>query len=419
MIIKIKSQNLINNKSKYILDKNYNIKKSNRALKYIALFFILQNILFSEILKNVNDKYIWVKMESVADTSNIDSVLSFAQKNNIDKIFFQIRGRGDALYESQLVPKFEGLDSLFDPLNYALEKTQNTEIEIHAWFNAYILWSKPTLPKDSTHFYYSCPECLATDINGKSDKDINLNQNHSNNWEGVFLSPLHKRVNSHLLLVIDELLKTYDIDGLHLDYVRFQDIFYGYNFDGINSFISKYNFNPKDLDRGIISTRFGFKEHQVDSLQNIWDNYKLDSITDLIKSTKDLIENSGIDIDLTVAVKPDIIESKYRWSQDWMLWLKSNLIDYAVVMNYETDINKFNLHNKLIKNRLNHTNLNKVIIGISTFNQNSLKASDKIILSRLNGYENFSIFNYDIEKDTTNWYVPVINTLNFNLGDVE
>ena len=126
MIIKIKSQNLINNKSKYILDKNYNIKKSNRALKYIALFFILQNILFSEILKNVNDKYMWVKMESVADTSNIDSVLSFAQKNNIDKIFFQIRGRGDALYESQLVPKFEGLDSLFDPLNYALEKTQNT-----------------------------------------------------------------------------------------------------------------------------------------------------------------------------------------------------------------------------------------------------------------------------------------------------
>ena len=83
-----------------------------------------------------------------------------------------------------------------------------------------------------------------------------------------------------MLLVIDELLKTYDIDGLHLDYVRFQDIFYGYNFDGINSFISKYNFNPKDLDRGIISTRFGFKEHQVDSLQNIWDNYKLDSITD-------------------------------------------------------------------------------------------------------------------------------------------
>ena len=401
------------------MDNTYNIKKSNRALRYIALFFILQSILFSEILKNVNDKYIWVNRESIIDTSSINSVLSFAHSNNINKIFFQIRGRGDALYESQLVPKFEGLDSLFDPLHYVLEKTKNTEIEIHAWFNTYILWTNPLFPVDSTHFYYICPECLATDVNGKSDKDINLNQNHSSNWEGVFLSPLHEQVNSHLLLVIDELLKTYDIDGLHLDYVRFQDIFYGYNSNGIDNFINKYNFNPRDLDRGIISTRFGFLEHEVDSLQNMWDNYKLNSITDLIKSTKNLIENNGIDIDLSIAVKPDIIESKYRWSQDWISWLKSDFIDYAVIMNYETDINKFNLHNKLIKNRLNHSNLNKVIIGISAFNQNAFSASDKIILSRLNGYENFSIFNYNIVKDSTNWYLPIINTLNFNINNVE
>jgi len=151
----------------------------------------------------------------------------------------------------------------------------------------------------------------------------------------------------------------------------------------------------------------------------MWDNNKLNSITDLIKSTKNLIENNGIDIDLSIAVKPDIIESKYRWSQDWISWLKSDLIDYAVIMNYETDINKFNLHNKLIKNRLNHSNLNKVIIGISAFNQNALSASDKIILSRLNGYENFSIFNYNIVKDSTNWYLPIINTLNFNINNVE
>ena len=397
------------------MNKNNNIKKSYGALKYIALFFILQNIVFSEILKNVNDKYIWVKREYITDSLSIDSVLSFAHKNKINKIFFQIRGRGDALYESQLVPKYERLDSLFDPLHYVLEKTKNTEIEIHAWFNAYILWSKSSPPINLEHFYYTCPECLATDINGKNDKDINLNQNHSNNWEGVFLSPIHKKVNNHLLFVIDELLKTYDVDGLHLDYVRFHDIFYGYNAIGIDTFINKYNFNPRDLDRGIISTRFGFLESKVDSLQNLWDNYKLDSITNLIKSTKDLIESNSIDIDLSVAVKPNIIDSKYRWSQDWLYWLNKNLIDYAVIMNYEADINKFNLHNKLIKNRLNNNDIKKIVVGISTFNQNALNASDKIILSRLNGFENFSIFNYDLEKDSTNWYDPILNTLNFNI----
>ena len=45
------------------------------------------------------------------------------KKNSINKIFFQVRGRGDALYESQIVPRYEKLDTLFDPLNYVLRKT--------------------------------------------------------------------------------------------------------------------------------------------------------------------------------------------------------------------------------------------------------------------------------------------------------
>ena len=393
----------------------------NRKIKltFIILLFLSIDIFPKSLIPKINDNSLWVKSSSILDSSAVDSVYNFAVKNKVNKLFYQVRFRGDALYNSKLVPKHEKLDSIFDPLNYILKKVEDSDIEIHAWFNTYILWSSTDVPKDSTHFYYNCPDCFQVDLNRKSDGTIELNQIHSYEWEGIFLSPLHEKVNSHLILVIDEILKTYDIDGLHLDYVRFQDIFYGYNLSGIDNFINKYNFNPRDLDRGIISTRFGFLEHEVDSLQNIWDNHKLNSITDLIKSTKNLIENNGIDIDLSIAVKPDIIESKYRWSQDWISWLKSDLIDYAVIMNYETDINKFNLHNKLIKNRLNHSNLNKVIIGISAFNQNALSASDKIILSRLNGYENFSIFNYNIVKDSTNWYSPIINTLNFNINNVE
>ena len=209
--------------------------KNNRALQFIALFFIIQNVLFSEILTNVNDKYFWVNRESLIDSAKIDSVILFAEENNLNKIFFQVRGRGDALYESQIVPKYEKIDSLFDPLSYIINITENKDIEVHAWFNTYILWSSPSMPKDSLHFYYLCPECFATDFNGKSDKSINLNQNQSANWEGVFLSPLNMKVNNHILMVIDELINSYNIDGLHLDYIRFQDMFYGYNNEGLDN----------------------------------------------------------------------------------------------------------------------------------------------------------------------------------------
>ena len=105
------------------------------------------------------------------------------------------------LYNSTLVPKHERLDSLFNPLQYIIDKTSETNIEIHAWFNTYILWSNPKKPQDDNHFYYKCADCFEVDLNGKSDGLIELEQFHSLNWEGVFLSPMHPDVNKHLLNV--------------------------------------------------------------------------------------------------------------------------------------------------------------------------------------------------------------------------
>ena len=387
----------------------------NRALQFIALFFIIQNLSFANILSSIDNKYIWVNKESLIDTIKIDSVLSFVEKNNIENIFFQVRARGDALYESQIVPKFEKIDNDFDPLNYVLEKTKDKNIKVHAWFNTYMLWSSPQIPKDSLHFYFQCSDCFATDFNGKSDSNIKLNQIQSLNWEGVYLSPLNNKVNKHILLVIDELINTYDIDGLHLDYVRFQDMFYGYNKTGIKEFENKHNFNPKDIDRGLISPRFGYLDSEVDSLTKLWDDYKTNSITNLVKDINTLVKNNDSSIKLSVAVKPNIIEAKYRWSQDWLSWVKLDLIDFAVVMNYESNINKFNFNNRLIKNSFSNLGKQKIVIGISTFNQNAIDAADKIILSRLNGFSSYSLYNYNEKQLGEKWYDPVINVFNFNI----
>ena len=86
-------------------------------------------------------------------------------------------------------------------------------------------------------------------------------------------------------------------------------------------------------------------------------------------------------------------------------------------MNYESDINKFNLNNNLITYRFSESDLSKVIIGISTFNQDAFLASDKILLSRLNGFQQFSIYNYNKNKDINNWYEPINKILNFKLKE--
>ena len=124
-----------------------------------------------------------------------------------------------------------------------------------------------------------------------------------------------------------------------------------------------------------------------------------------------MILNDSLDIELSVAVKPDILEAKYRWYQDWPSWIEEDLVDYCVIMNYYLDLNKYNSINTIISNQISEKN--KINIGISAFNQSANSISNKILISRLDGYNNFTLFPYDIVKDTTNWYDSIYQTINF------
>ena len=386
-------------------------KKIKNIINCFFIAFLCTTSLKASILPKVESNCLWVKAESILDTSSIDSILNFSSSNNINKLFFQVRSRGDALYNSSLVPRHENLDSLFDPLEYVINKVKNTNIEIHAWFNTYILWSSKYKPKDLNHFYYKCDDCFEVDLNGKSDKSIQLNQFHSSNWEGIYLSPMHPDVNNHLFNVLNELIYTYDIDGIHLDYIRYQDMFYGYNEFGLIEFEDIYSINPIDLKRGIISERYGYSQDYVDSIKYEWQKFRINKINEFVRSIKYLIINNSLDIELSAAVKPDLLEAKYRWYQDWLSWINEDLVDFCVIMNYNSDLNKYNAINTIISNQIK--NKNKINIGLSAFNQSSNSISNKIIISRLDGYNNFSLFPYSIEKDTTNWYDEIYETINF------
>ena len=102
---------------------------------------------------------------------------------------------------------------------------------------------------------------------------------------------------------------------------------------------------------------------------------------------------------------------KITFDPDKLNLTKKDLVDFCVIMNYYVDLNKYNAINTIISNQINKKD--KLNIGISTFNQSPNSISNKILISRLDGYNNFSIFPYDIVKDTINWYNPIYETINF------
>ena len=381
----------------------------NRALSFIALFAFISDFAFSQ-LSTIDTKCLWIVRDSMKSKAEIDSAMIHAYKAGYDVVFLQVRGRGDAFYDSKIVSKNDLIDKDFDPLAYAISLGHTIGLEVHAWVNCYILWSSKYKPKSKEHLYYTQTNWTESDLHGKMDWRINLKSPKSPQWEGIYLSPLHPEVNLYLREVYKELIDNYNIDGIHLDYIRFQDEFYGYNPRGRAEFENIYNIDPRDIVRGIISTRYGWTQNFVDSMNVAWNSFREDKVTELVNYIHEDIKNSGKAIELSAAVKPNIIIARERWFQDWQSWLEKDIIDFVVPMNYFPKIKDFNMSVQIMKNNLSRKELNRVYMGISTYNQDAQSAADKVLMSRLNGFHAVSIFSYDSHKHNLDWFQPVIDS---------
>jgi len=382
----------------------------NRALSFIALFVFLPNIVFSQLLSTIDTRCLWIIRDSMTTKEGIYSAMNYAHQSGYNIVFVQVRGRGDAFYDSKIVLKNHLIDSQFDPLAYAINLGNELGIEVHAWVNCYILWSSKNKPKNKEHLYHTHPDWTESDLHGKMDWRIDLKSPKSPQWEGVYLSPLHPEVNLYLREVFKELIQNYKIDGIHLDYIRFQDEFYGYNPTGREEFKKIYNLDPRDIVRGIISTRYGWTQSFVDSMNIAWQSFKEDKVTELVSYVYEEIDNSGKEIKLSAAVKPNLLIARDRWFQNWQYWLENEIINFVVPMNYFPEIKDFNMSVQIMKNNLSPSELDRVYMGISTYNQDAQSAADKVLMSRLNGFHAVSIFSYNSHKNNLDWFLPVIDS---------
>ena len=390
-----------------------------RALIFIALFSLLPfNLIFStpQILSDIENNCLWVEHKSISDSSKVDSLISFIENNKINKIFLETFTDGQFKYNLFDTSSNNDSTYLFNNFEYFTKKISSSKINLYAWVNAYKIWDKNFYPDDLNHFYYECPDCLEADLNSRSDKLIKLDKVQSLEWEGIFLSPLHPKVNEYLIEIFDSIINLYVFDGIIIDYLRYQNYYYGYNMVGLQNFENRYEFNPLDLNRGIISERFGYTPIEIDSLNLLWDNYRRDGITELLFDLNNKIINDSLNFDILASVNISPFDSVNKWYQDWPKWISDNLVDYVIVKNDVVDFYDFNYNNSIIRKIYSSSkHINKIIIGMNLYEINPVNIGNKILYLRLNGFNNISLYPYNEYKNIINWYDPIYKSINFNL----
>ena len=371
-----------------------------RRATFVALLFFINNILIASVF---NVRALWVVRDHVTSKESIDRVLMFAEENNYNHLFVQIRGRGDAYYDSRLVPRTHLLkDTDFDPLEYILKKSKGTSIKIHAWLNVYYLWSYYEKPTQGNHILLNHPEWL--DTKGPDQMNVgevlkSMKKNRKINGEGFYLAPTHPEVDAHLQNVITELLQNYNLDGIHFDYIRYHALGWGMNPTGLKFFLN-YSIGMPGLPALEVKQKPSF------------DDYKRSAITKFLNKASMRIKAYQPECVISAAVKPNLFNARNTFGQEWDVWLKRGYIDWAVPMNYSNENRTFENNLKIIKDNIPSKYLNRIIMGIGAYNQNPRFAGQKIYRAGKYDFGGISIFSYTVFKEQPNYAKQIIKYLN-------
>ncbi|MBQ6193632.1 MAG: family 10 glycosylhydrolase [Prevotella sp.] len=135
------------------------------------------------------------------------------QKDGVNAIFFQVRPECDALYQSSIEPWSRFLTArqgqapspYWDPLQWMTEQCHKRGMELHAWINPYRAKTKTTNELAQNHVAIRYPGRVFS-------------------YDGQFiLNPALKENRDFICHVCGDIMRRYDIDGLHYD-----DYFYPY-----------------------------------------------------------------------------------------------------------------------------------------------------------------------------------------------
>ena len=254
----------------------------------------------------------------VITPEGIDLLIEHAKLANLNALVVQVRKTGDALYKSDYEPRAENLALPdFDPLDYTIKRAHAAGLEVHAWLNTHKVWAGETPPESPDHPFNKHPEWINKCITGRLDK-----------MGPYALDPGIREAQQHIFNVYMDVVKKYDIDGIHFDYVRYWSPDYGY------SDLAVARFNKEKGRTGI-----------PEMTDPEWSQWRRDRVTDLVRQVYTGVKKTKPHVKVTASVvcsrecAPEFKDTHpYRTLlQDWERWTREGIIDAVIPMNYKSE----------------------------------------------------------------------------------
>ncbi len=262
--------------------------------------------------------------------AEVEELVENAAAARVNAIFMQARRRGDVYYLRSVEPPAQdpAYSPNFDALDYLIHRAHAHGIEVHAWFVVSRLWTSPAPPLDPRHVWHRHgPDASGDDFwmtvssAGATGNSIDLG---------------HPAAAQHIADLVVNVARDYpDVDGLHLDYIRYPEE-------------ADFGWNPKAVERfQRLENRTGAPARN----DAAWADFRRRQVTQLVREIylRSNAANPSIKVSAAVitwgdgprGADPDAsyrgLDAYSRVFQDWRGWLEEGILDLAIPMNYFVD----------------------------------------------------------------------------------
>lgn len=329
---------------------------------------------------------IWIPRWSLNDGREIFSHLD----GSFNHIFLQVYALGQAYYPSQRVPSRRMSDEW---LKDFIDEAHRRHIRVSAWINVFYSWGYAPWTTDRRHPVNRQPNWYVSDRAGRSILDYSIDELEDLQIEGYYLAPAHEHVQEYLCGIAEEIVRMYDFDGIHLDYIRYPGSEFIYDAALRSKFMRRYGIDPFDLHAdSTVQQRYSLWGY--DDLNAKWQNMVSRDLTDFIIKLGSRVKQVRQDLEISVAVKPDYLSARTNFYQDWLTWVNAHYVDFVCLMLYTR-----NITSQLEKIKTAAQEPQRITVGLGIYLLSPAQIAEQVKIVRKSPFGGVVYFSYDQLKD--------------------
>jgi uncharacterized lipoprotein YddW (UPF0748 family) len=325
----------------------------------------------------------------LATHTDIDRVIDAAVQANANAVFVQVRRRGDSWYLDTAEPLTEtpgvgepardGGAWTFDPFKYLIDQAHAHGIEVHAFVIVGAVYREdPTqpggLPHDAQHVflqhvwdasanapYHDRRQWATRSLPHNASGTTFDGQRYGLEW---YIDLGNPQAAAYTIDVLMKLVDEYDLDGLHLDRIRYPEApvdhnggaNVGYNETSVARFRARYGERAAWYTKADVGTKVGgyvIRPGDVGYPRTndpLWSQWRRDQVTNFLRRLylNAMAHKPSIKISAALIAYgsgPGVsggfqhTEAYYGVFQDWQTWTREGILDIVTPMTYKREHN--------------------------------------------------------------------------------